>query len=207
MEIFDDGPCLSAFSFQRLSSLLAQLSLFVFTLVVPQLCTCSQLSMFSLMAILWPFHITRYGITCCFFEWHQAGKCREKKGGRQEGAHHGRSEAVHSHRRQQESPRRRPKFDLSTHANAYVVEGNEVLTLRRRDCGAKKLFDNTAEHLWRPPLVEEDWGAIDQASCKEVFEEVSRCIGVKRAGQKVAGMGKLARKSVEGNNFFLGKKS
>ena len=90
---------------------------------------------------------------------------------------HERSETVRS-RRQQESPchngsigklwrgctkQCRSRFDLSTHANACVVEGDEVFTLRRKECSAPQLFFNTAqvpEDLWGPPLVEEDWVAI-----------------------------------------------
>ena len=43
-----------------------------------------------------------------------------------------------------------PKFDLSTYANACVVEGDDVLTLRREDCGAEQLVVHTAQIPEKP---------------------------------------------------------
>ena len=81
------------------------------------------------------------------------------------------------------------------HLDAMVSEGEEVPTR-----GTHKLFvnrDKIPEAKWAPPFTEEDW-VLRQVLYQSIGEgetivmkEVCTHIGVKIAGQKVAGLGRV----------------
>ena len=89
---------------------------------------------------------------------------------------------------------------------AYVTEGEEVLTLRPEERGTQKLFvphKYNSKRKWEPSLME--WCCVKRCTNQEwtdMFErlrEVSRKIGVKNAGQRMAGLGKVAWRKRRGN--------
>ena len=89
---------------------------------------------------------------------------------------------------------------------AYVTEGEEVLTLRPEERGTQKLFvphKYDSKRKWEPSLME--WCCVKRCTNQEwtdMFErlrEVSRKIGVKNAGQRMAGLGKVAWRKRRGN--------
>ena len=58
-----------------------------------------------------------------------------------------------------------PEFDTE-YAEACVIEGEEVLTLRPEERGTQKLFVNPnkrPEEKWAPLLMDEDWVVLYQA--------------------------------------------
>ena len=91
-----------------------------------------------------------------------------------------------------------------------MVEGDEVLTLRREECGAQELFVNTAQILedrhWRkktcnlPRLIRRDRGGGlgRDARTLERSVEAHRC----EARQRVAGLRKFAWEREEGQSSF-----
>ena len=84
-----------------------------------------------------------------------------------------------------------------------MIEGHEVITLRRKEQGTQKLFVDTPKTQaanWGSPVMEENWVGLCQAlytaigvegwrNVRETLAEVSKKIGVEKAGQKVAGSG------------------
>ena len=96
---------------------------------------------------------------------------------------------------------------------AYVTEGEEVLTLRPEERGTQKLFvphKYNSKRKWEPSLME--WCCVKRCTNQEwtdMFErlrEVSRKIGVKNAGQRMAGLGKVAWRKTEREPFLSARK-
>ena len=96
---------------------------------------------------------------------------------------------------------------------AYVTEGEEVLTLRPEERGTQKLFvphKYNSKRKWEPSLME--WCCVKRCANQEwtdMFErlrEVSRKIGVKNAGQRMAGLGKVAWRKTEREPFLSARK-
>ena len=99
----------------------------------------------------------------------------------------------------------KPTFS-EEHKDAMVTEGEEVLTLRPEERGTQKMFVNTdkiSEGKCGPLLMDDDWvvlcrtlrhsfGEEEWIEMHEKLKDVCKKIGVKKAGQKVAGMGKSA---------------
>ena len=84
----------------------------------------------------------------------------------------------------------------SSHANACVVAGDEVLMLRREEYCVQQLSLDSAR------FPEDFWNlAVEWREMCETLKKVSTCIGVKKAGQGVVGMGKLAWRK-EGAKFL-----
>ena len=86
----------------------------------------------------------------------------------------------------------------------------EKTVLRKSSVSTRRKF---LGNNWGPLLVEEDWATICQAlyQRKEAVEcgeshykmkELSKCIGVKTAGQRAVGLGKLAWRKEHGQRFF-----
>ena len=77
-----------------------------------------------------------------------------------------------------------------------------MLTVRSEECGAQELFVDTAQipqNLWASPSgvsavprYRHVWSGERYA---KRFKIASRCIGVDKAGQRVAGWGKAKRRS------------
>ena len=65
-----------------------------------------------------------------------------------------------------------PKVDLFICANACVVEGDEVLTLRREECGAQELFVNAAQIPGGP--LETAMGGRRLAICQDFYDHPSQ---------------------------------
>ena len=102
--------------------------------------------------------------------------------------------------------------------HAEVIDVEEVMTLRPDEQGTAKLMVNTPKipkGKWEPSLMEEDWALLCQALFVPVgrrrgvvrdAQEVDRCHqkewSKKKAGQRVAGLGKVAWEKTSTESFF-----
>ena len=78
----------------------------------------------------------------------------------------------------------------------------ELFALKRKEHREK------AQRKMETPLMEEDWVVLCHALCQSIGEEARSDmvnIGVKKAGQRLAGMGKLAWRESDKEPFFSPK--
>ena len=111
-----------------------------------------------------------------------------------------------------------PSFSQEEHKNTAVIEGEEVMTLRPEEQGTQKLSENTSKipSKMGSPLMDEDlvvlcqapYQSIKQEEWAEMHEEqkeVTEKIGVKKAGQSVVGLGKVAWRKTQKESSMLSR--
>ena len=100
------------------------------------------------------------------------------------------------------------------HRSVFPSESPQT-ALEYQKCGAPKLFVDTAQIPGdHPSGVRTGWLSVRRYTarlsgemCADSSKEASRCVGVKKAGQRVVVVGKLASRQEDGQDFFSEERS